>query len=157
MERKLKIEYASSGYDTLLKTGETTPGGDLACTYGTSAWSWEISEMINENRCHSRGRRKRYIVGTVVGIAFYLIVILVNIYPLRPLRAVDWILLTAMGVPMCLCLEWFGESLFCDKLGKKLSSKEFSINRILVVLFVFLLAAGIVCGFVFGGLRTTKW
>jgi len=92
-----------------------------------------------------------------VGIAFYLIVILVNIYPLRPLRAVDWILLTAMGVPMCLCLEWFGESLFCDKLGKKLSSKEFSINRILVVLFVFLLAAGIVCGFVFGGLRTTKW
>ena len=39
MERKLKIEYASSGYDTLLKTGETTPGGDLACTYGTSAWS----------------------------------------------------------------------------------------------------------------------
>lgn len=90
--------------------------------------------------------RKRiiwYITSFLIFLGFYLVLILLYIYPHWPMNVVGWFILIVIGIPISLYLEWTGEFVFNKKVGLKISHKNFSVKRIMLALFVFIVIGGI--------------
>ena len=87
-------------------------------------------------------RIKRYTIGTLIFLVVYLALILFYIYPHRPIDATGWSILFLAGIPISLCLEWIGESIFSKKTGLKISGSRISAKRIMFVFFIFAVIAG---------------
>lgn len=81
-------------------------------------------------------RTKRFAIGVPIFLGVYIVLILLYIHPHWPIDLVGWLILIVVGIPISLCLEWIGESVFSDKVGLKISSEKFSIKRIVFSLFV---------------------
>jgi len=62
-----------------------------------------------------------------------------GINPYRPNDFAGWLILIALGIPLGLLLEWIGGFIFSKELGQKISSKPFSVGRIIYASGAFLL------------------
>lgn len=78
----------------------------------------------------------RYAVGIPILLVIYLVLILFNIYPHWPIDIIGWSILIVAGIPISLCLEWIGSSIFSEKTTLKISRKRLSAKRIMFALFV---------------------
>lgn len=88
----------------------------------------------------NKGLRKlvvRYVINLSIFLCISIILILLNIYPHRPIDLLGWIILIVGGILISLYLEWIGEFLFNEKIGLKISNKKFSSKRIIFSLFIF--------------------
>jgi phosphatidylserine synthase len=81
-------------------------------------------------------RIKRCAIGVPVILGIYLILILFYIYPHWPNDLIGWIFLILAGIPTFIFLELFGETVFIEKTGMKISKKRFSVKRIVFSIFV---------------------
>jgi len=101
-----------------------------------------------------RERTTRYAIGLPIFLGVYILVILADIFPFRPTDLIGWAVLILAGIPILLCLEWIGKSVFSKKVGHKISDDKFSFRRIIFSLFIFLAVAAVftLLWFVFGPL-----
>ena len=102
--------------------------------------------MSQKQTTKAVGRLKRYVIGAVFGVVIFVTVIVVDFYPFRPSSLAGWIILVAVGIPVCFCLELLAESLLSNKCGQKISDKAFSLKRILFLLLGLLLVVGLALG-----------
>lgn len=95
------------------------------------------------NRRENLGQSvKRYLVGLLLTMGIYLTLIFLYLYPHRPIDLTGWFLLIFIGIPVSVLLEWLGGYIFSHDTGSKISSEKFSIRRLIVALFAFLLVVG---------------
>jgi len=99
--------------------------------------------MRRESNESRKERVTRYVIGVLVILVVYLVLLLYYIYPHWPIDIVGWFILMLVGIPISLCLEWIGESIFRKEVEKKISDKKFSAKRITFSLLVFLGVAGV--------------
>jgi len=106
----------------------------------------------HQSKAPWKERFKRYAVGIPIFLIFYVVLILLYLYPHWPTDLVGWFILIVVGIPISLCVEWVGEILFSERIGLRISGKKFSVTRIVFSLFVFLVIAGVLAlfWFVFG-------
>lgn len=88
-------------------------------------------------------RIKQYLAGFLVVLGVYLVLIILYIYPHRPIDLVGWSILILVGIPVSIFLEWIGEIAFSKKAGLKISGEKFSTKRLLVALLFFVLLGGV--------------
>ena len=95
---------------------------------------------------------KRYLIGVLVVLVVYLALLLYYIYPHWPIDLLGWFILILVGIPISLCLEWIGESIFSKEVGQKISDRKLSAKRIIFSLLVFVGIAGVfvILWFIFG-------
>lgn len=78
----------------------------------------------------------RYAIGIPIFLTIYLILMLLYIYPHWPADLIGWTILLFVGIPICLFLELIGESVLRKETGQAISTKKFSIKRLLVAISI---------------------
>ena len=72
--------------------------------------------------------------------------VLLNIYPHWPISLTGWLIVIFAGPPMLLILELVGETIFSNKISRRISDKKFSAARIAFGLIVVLIYLGLLYG-----------
>ncbi len=86
-----------------------------------------------------RGSIKRYLVGLPIVLGSYVCLLLLDVFPYRPIDAIGWCLLIFVGIPAFFFLECMGECVFSDRVSLSISGERFSYRRIAFAVLIALI------------------
>jgi hypothetical protein len=70
--------------------------------------------------------------------AFVGVLALAGAYPLHPITPLGWALWFALALPITVFLEWVGQTVFGNRIGRKIdASRRISAKRVVVALAFF--------------------